>query len=102
MKPSYDTLSEAMNALTKEGYTLDFNMKSDCIYCRAEELELSPKDFKIDRVFRFEGMTNPDDSSILFAISGINEPVKGTLVDAYGAYSDRLNADMIAKLQISK
>jgi hypothetical protein len=100
MKASYDTLSEAMNALTKEGYTLDFNLKSDCIYSRDKELSLSPNEFKIDRVFRFEGMTNPGDSSILFAISGINEPVKGTLVDAYGAYSDRLNDDMIKKLQM--
>ena len=31
MKESYGTLSETINALKKEGYTLDFNVNEECI-----------------------------------------------------------------------
>jgi hypothetical protein len=48
-------------------------------------------------MYRFEGDSNPDDSSIVYAISS-NTGLKGTLVDAYGAYSENLNFDMAKKL----
>jgi len=99
MKQAYDTLSQAMNGLKEEGYTLDFDLQKDGIYCREQDLKLGPNEFSIDEFYRFEGMTNPSDSSILYAISSSGAKVMGTLVDAYGAYSDKLSGDMIAKFQ---
>jgi hypothetical protein len=99
MNLSYDTLSQAVNGLTEMGYTKDFNLKPDCIHCVADDIVLSPKDFEIDHIFRFEGMSNPDDSSIVYAISSKDGSIKGTMVDAYGAYADPLNAEMISRLQ---
>lgn len=99
MKKSFDTLSEGMNSLKEEGYTLDFDLKTDGIYCHSEDLKLSPHEFKIDEFYRFEGMTNPSDMSILYAISSTTNNVKGTLVDAYGAYADQLSPEMIKKFQ---
>jgi len=99
MKQSYDTLSQAMNGLKEEGYKLDFDMKKDGLYCHSEDLKLTPHEFNIDEVHRFEGMTNPADSSILYAISTPGAEKNGTLVDAYGAYSDKLSPEMISKFQ---
>jgi hypothetical protein len=45
-------------------------------------------------------MSNPDDSSILFAIS-ISDGKKGTLVDAYGAYAESITQEMMDKLNIT-
>ncbi len=101
MNLSFDTLSEAINGLIKLGYDKDFNLKADCVHCVAEDLVLSPKDFKIDHVFRFEGMNSPDDSSILYAISSLDDSIKGTMVNAYGAYSDPIDAEMISKLRVT-
>jgi hypothetical protein len=95
----YDTLSEALTDLKKKGYTENFNLKPYCIECRS--LQLFPEDFMIDSFYRFEGASNPDDNSIVYAISS-NKGVKGTLVDAYGMYADSLNEDMIRKLRIAK
>lgn len=50
-------------------------------------------------MYRFEGDSNLDDSSILFAISATKSNLKGMLVDAYGAYADPLNIEMIQKLK---
>jgi hypothetical protein len=97
----FDTLSEALSDLEKRGYTYNFNIKPDAIECKALDQDFDPNDFEVDEFHRFEGMSNPDDMSIVFAISTSNNSIKGTLVDAYGTYSDPLSADMIQKLKIS-
>lgn len=97
----YATLSEAIHDLKARGYTLDFNLKPDCIECSELELELHPEKFIVDEFYRFEGMSSTDDSSILYAISS-EEGHKGLLVDAYGVYADSLNEDMIQKLAIRR
>ena len=98
---SYRTLSDATNDLKARGYTEDFNLKPTCIECPSLQLQLHPEDFTIDEFHRFEGMSNPDDNSIVFAISS-KEGVKGVLVDAYGVYAENLNEAMIRKLKMSR
>ncbi len=84
---SYDTLSLAVNDLIKRGYTKDFLVQDekDCIYCTENSMELSPDDFVIDEVYRFEGMTDPGDESIVFAISSKHDDVKGLVINSFGA-----------------
>jgi len=96
---TYETLHEAINGLKSQGFTLDFNLREDCIEC-GETGRLDPDSFEITEVHRFEGMTNPDDSSVLYAIEGKNGE-KGVFVDAYGAYANSLSTAMIEKLRIS-
>jgi hypothetical protein len=96
---SFDTLSEAMFSLKNQGYTNDFNLHPEWIECPPLKVRLAPEEFHVDQVHRFEGMTSPDDSSILFAISS-SSGLKGLLVDAYGLYADSLSPIMIQKLTI--
>ena len=98
---SYPTVTEALNDLKKEGYVLDFNLKGDCIECITPNIQLYPADFIIDKFYRFEGASNPDDSAIVYAISS-KSGLKGTLVDAYGVYADSLTTDMMEKLKIKR
>ena len=86
-RKSYDTLSEAVNDLQKLGYTDDFLISEDgeCLRCAGKSMELSPDEFIIDEIFRFEGMTDPADESILFAISSKDNLVKGLVVNSFGA-----------------
>ncbi len=98
---SYTTLSEAINGLTARGYSADFNLKPHCLECASLSLQLSPEEFNVDEFHRFEGMSNPDDNSILFAISS-SQGVKGLLVDAYGVYAENLNEGMIKKLTMNR
>jgi len=96
---TFDTLSEAIDDLKKRGYKNDFNLHPDWIACSDLQVTLKPEEFHVDEIHRFEGMTNPDDSAVLYAISS-NKNIKGLLVDAYGAYSDSLSPVMIKKLRI--
>lgn len=96
---SYNTLSEATSDLKKRGYKEDFNLQPDCIECSALRLQWKPENFTVDEYHRFEGMSDPDDNSIVFAISS-KDGVKGILVDAYGVYSENLTEPMIRKLAV--
>ncbi|MDZ4714157.1 MAG: phosphoribosylpyrophosphate synthetase [Cytophagales bacterium] len=95
----YTTSSEAMTALKKKGYTEDLNLHPEWIECPKLDLRLKPEEFHVDEVYRFEGMNNPADSEILYAISS-TRGVKGLLIDAYGVYADAINPEMVRKLTI--
>ncbi len=92
------TLVETMNALRTKGYTEDFNIKSSCIVCGGSEIDLHPDDFTIDEVFRFYGDSDPDDESVLYAISSEKYAMKGVLVNSFGIYADSMSTELAAKL----
>lgn len=96
---TFATLVEALDDLRARGFTADFDLKPDTVQCTALELEMHPDDFEIVEFYRFEGATNPDDSSILYAIEGKNG-VKGVLINAYGAYAGTVSAALVAKLHV--
>lgn len=84
---SYDTVTEGLSDLNKRGYTIDFNLKSDGVYCRALDRTFAPEDFIIDEFHRFDGDSDPGSQSILYAIS-TQTGHKGVLLDGYGVYAD--------------
>jgi hypothetical protein len=96
---SYDTLTEALNGLRDQGFTRDYNLKNDRLTCQQDDLELHPGDFDIVNVFRFEGQTDPGDEAVLYAVES-KDGQKGTLVDAYGPYSEAITPEMAEKLAI--
>lgn len=98
LNESFATLSEAINGLVTLGYTHDFNIQEECIVCHSANIVLSPDDFQIDKVYRFEGYSDPEYQSILYAISSPTFGVKGTLVNGYGISSDETTSKLIAKL----
>lgn len=99
---TYTTLSETMSELRKEGYTEDFNLQQNCLECRNGEFKIFADEFVVDKYFRFEGDSNPSDSSILYAISSDSKKLKGLLVNAYGIYSEPVTDEMLEKLGIRK
>lgn len=99
LKESYGTLSQTVNSLIKLGYDHDFNIQEECLVCHQVNKTLAPEDFQIDKVYRFEGESNPEDQAILYAISSEVFNIKGTLVDGYGISSDAASAKLIKKLR---
>ncbi|WP_208295692.1 phosphoribosylpyrophosphate synthetase [Fibrivirga algicola] len=89
---SPDTLSQVINQLRQQGYTEDLNRHED------NPLWLDPEAYKVDEIFRFEGPTNPDDESILYALSSTKYGTKGVLINGYGLSADALTAVIEARL----
>lgn len=98
---TFTTLSEAITALVVRGYSNDFNLHPDWIECAPLNVKLKPEEFHVDEVHRFEGMTNPDDSSVLYAISSTSG-IRGLLVDAYGVYAESISPTMNERLKIDR
>ncbi len=94
----YTTLMDATEDMKKRGYTHDFNIHEHHIECKELGENYKPEQFVIKEFHRFEGMSNPDDSSIIYAVE-TTSGTKGTLIDAYGMY-DSLSQDMIKRLDI--
>ncbi|MBN8837951.1 MAG: phosphoribosylpyrophosphate synthetase [Sphingobacteriia bacterium] len=95
---SYDTVSEALNALRKRGFDHDFNINQEVIECKHLNIRLEPDAFEIVEHYRFEGETDPADESVVYAIQSTDASVKGTLVSAYGVYAETASETLIRKL----
>jgi hypothetical protein len=96
----YGTLSQAINKLKlEEGYDLDFNLLDEEIENKAKKETFELHEFNVDKVLRFEGMSDPDDNSILYAIS-TNNGQKGLLVDGYGISGGQVSKAMLDKLDL--
>lgn len=81
------TLSETMESLARRGFTEHFGVRGGQL--RGFE---SGSTFGSEGVFirgydRFEGVSDPDDMAILYAIES-SSGLHGTLVDAFGVYSN--------------
>ncbi|MFV8224409.1 phosphoribosylpyrophosphate synthetase [Christiangramia aquimixticola] len=96
----YGTLSQAINKLKlEEGYEHDFNLLDEKIELKSKEQTFGVEEFDVDKVLRFEGMSNPDDNAILYAITTSNN-IKGVLVDGYGVTSGQISKKMMKKLDL--
>ncbi len=95
---AYTTLSEAVNDLQRRGYTDDLQLGGHCVVCGGKGMSLDPDDFQIDEFHRFEGNSDPEDQSIVYAIRSDKYALKGVLVNAYGADASPMTHEMVRKL----
>lgn len=83
----YSTLSEAVEDLQSLGYTYEFDVDGASLYSSDLPQKFTAEKLRITAVYRFEGMSDPDDSVALYAIES-NEGHKGIVLDSYGVYAD--------------
>ncbi|HVF96005.1 MAG TPA: hypothetical protein VM871_01715 [Flavisolibacter sp.] len=76
-----------MKKLEHQGFTQQFSVQKDRLVNLTSGKKYKSGDVKAANFYRFEGITDPDDMSILYAIE-TSDGAKGTLIDAYGRYSD--------------
>ena len=83
----YKTMADAVDGLRRRGFTTDFAVNKESGQVAAGEKTFKSGELTIVEHHRFEGMSDPDDSSVVYALEAPNG-LKGTLVDAYGAYAN--------------
>jgi hypothetical protein len=85
----YSTLSEATDNLNKKGYTHQFRISDEGLLVSENGAIFQPAEVELDEFHRFEGISNPSDMSIVYAVS-THSGFRGTVVDAYGANGSEL------------
>lgn len=92
----YDSLSQAINGLTQKGFKEHFSAEKEAIVGSQSKKSYAPKQLKIVKTFRFDGMTNPQDDSVVFAIEA-TDGTRGTLVMSYGSKQGQ-NVELIKSI----
>jgi len=102
MSPSplnYKNLLEAVDGLRSRGFTYDFHFEDSCLHCNKISEKFEANDLLITEHYRFEGMSDPEDSSVIYAIES-KDGYKGIIIDAYGAYADEHIAAFLSNIKV--
>jgi hypothetical protein len=94
-------LDRCLHKLEADGYRDQFKVEKGKLNDLSNKKKYKPRDIKAVNFYRFEGISDPDDMSILYAIE-TSDGRKGTLVDAYGLYSDDETSAFLQQIEISK
>ncbi|MEO6070090.1 MAG: hypothetical protein ABIN57_03640 [Chitinophagaceae bacterium] len=85
--PYMKSLATCLHKMISDGYTEDFTVTEKGLKSLQQERNYAPEQVKVINFFKFEGPSNPDDNAILYVIE-VEDGTKGTLIDAFGVYSD--------------
>jgi hypothetical protein len=83
----YMTLAGAIEDLVAAGFAEHFGISGDALRSFANGRSYGPGEVVIREYRRFEGISDPDDMCIAYAIEAPGG-ARGILVDAFGVYSD--------------
>lgn len=75
------------NKLAEEGYQEASVVSSHRLRFKGSDVAYSPSEIKIMNFYRYEGMSDPEDNSILYVMEA-SDGHKGMLLDGYGIYAD--------------
>jgi len=96
----FDTLVDATNEFTKQGFTESFITENDKIMTSNKKNQYNPEELTVVASHRFDGMTNPSDESHILAIE-TNDGIKGTIITSYSS-EHNLNPDLIKRIPSNK
>lgn len=83
----YTSMTEAIKGLEKRGFTTNFEFRNKSFFAVDSGRTYTAADLSILEHHRFEGVSDPDDESIVYAIE-TNDGIRGTIADAYGIYAN--------------
>ena len=89
----YATTERALEDLKLKGFEKDYNSDSD-------DLVNNPTAFRIVYIYRYEGMSNPDDESTVYGIENIESGAKGVFVAGNLSFDDNDAAKVLLDLDI--
>src|SRR6476661_5354775 len=94
-------LEKCLNKLEHDGYTDQLKVEKGRLVDLSNNKKYRPRDVKAVNFFRFEGISDPEDMSILYAIE-TSDGRRGTLVDAYGFYGDEDTGSFMREVEVNK
>jgi hypothetical protein len=97
----YSTVARAIDALEGRGFTERFRVVDGALQALGSGETLHSRDLVIRDYYRFEGVSDPDDMAIVYAVES-RSGVRGTLVDAFGVYSDAALSAVLREVPIAR
>jgi hypothetical protein len=91
-------MAEVVDRLTKAGYDDDFRGEAGGIRGAKSGLLHRPEDLEIHLIERFEGISNPEDETIVLALVCKAHGCRGTYIAPYGKDMSSTDASLISKI----
>lgn len=93
-----ETLSEATARLARDGYVSSFGAERGGVRCFECNALHDAAATTIDQIVRFEGVSDPADEAIVFALSCTTCGAKGTYTTGYGVDMSTDDAELARRL----
>jgi hypothetical protein len=93
------TLACAMDRLAGSGFSEHFGVRGGALLSFDSGRRFSAHQVVVREYHRFEGVSDPDDMAIVYAIETRNG-TRGILVDAFGVYADPTVAEALHDVPI--
>ena len=84
---NYTNMVEAIEELRKRGFTANFEFLDQTFRDVNSGRTFMANELTIVEHYRFEGASDPDDMSVVYAIESTDGP-RGIIADAFGVYAN--------------
>ena len=84
---AHSSEAPAIASLARNGFVDEFTVHDGALTLGGTGRSFRPEELRIRDHFRFEGTSDPDDMSVIYALEA-RDGTRGILVDAFGAYAD--------------
>jgi len=92
------TLAGTMDDLRRRGFREQFTVAGGRLRAVGTGDEFAAGDVTVAGSYRFEGVSDPDDMAILYALE-TRSGLRGTLTDAFGVYADPAVGEFMKEVQ---
>ncbi len=99
MEKEMETVPEIIQKLHEKHFIHDFCVKDNKVSCNDTNEVFTPEDLLIERIYRYEGVSDPGETTIVYGITA-KSGTQGVLMDAYGTYADPKIAEVIKKIPV--
>jgi hypothetical protein len=90
-----------MAELAGRGFAEQFRVVNGRLRALSSGAEFAAAEVVVAAFYRFEGVSDPDDMAILYALE-TRTGVRGTIADAFGVYSDPRVGDFVEAVAVRR
>ena len=83
-----ETVVDALRLLRADGYEIEFQLVDGHLVCNADDRSCPASDAVVERLFRFEGPSDPGDEMVVFGLRDPESGRRGVLASAFGPAAD--------------
>jgi hypothetical protein len=89
---------KVLDRLADLGFKNTFQIKDGELHCVESEQSFPPENLLLKGAYRFEGPSNPDDMSIVYALE-TTDGTRGIIMDAFGVRANRAISEFMGRVQ---
>lgn len=97
--PPYTAMTQAIQGLRDRGFTANFEFLDNAFQAVGTGKTFQAEDLTIVEHHRFEGTSDPDDMSVVYAIES-KDGTRGIVADAFGTYANPKLGEFLKNVEI--